>query len=68
MKKGVKIRFEIHKILFDIYKFSKTLNNNKIKSRISKYKDATVNYRPLIQFFENKWKLSHKNATVVPIT
>ena len=48
------------KIIFDILK-----NKN---VRISKYKDATVNYRPLIQFFEKKWKLSHKNATVVPIT
>ncbi len=44
MKKGVKIRFEIHKILFDIYKFSKTLNNNKIKSRISKYKEKDIGF------------------------
>ena len=44
MKKGVKIRFEIHKILFDIYKFSKTLNNNKIKSRISKYKEEDIGF------------------------
>ncbi len=65
--KGVKKSFKAEylsirmtKIIFDIIK-----NKN---VRISKYKDATVNYRPLIQFFENKWKLSHKNATVVPIT
>ena len=33
MIKGEKIRLEIHKILFSIYKFNKTLNDSLIKKK-----------------------------------
>ncbi len=42
MIKGVKIRFEIHNILFSIYKFNKTLNNSLIKKQINKQKKEDV--------------------------
>ena len=42
MIKGVKIRFEIHNILFSIYKFNKTLNNNSIKTKINKQKKEDI--------------------------
>ena len=35
MLKGVKIRFEIHNILFSVYKFNRTLNNSLIKKQIN---------------------------------
>ena len=38
MIKGVKIRFEIHNILFSIYKFNKTLNNSLIRKQINAQK------------------------------
>ena len=38
MIKGEKIRFEIHKILFSIFKFNKTLNDESIKKKIDKQK------------------------------
>ena len=38
MIKGEKIRFDIHNILFAIYKFNKTLNNSSIKNIIDKQK------------------------------
>ena len=36
MLKGEKIRFDIHNILFSIYKFNKTLNNPSIKKNYRK--------------------------------
>ena len=42
MIKGVKIRFEIHKILFSIYKFNKTLNSSLIKKQINKQKKEDI--------------------------
>ena len=36
MIKGEKIRFDIHNILYSIYKFNKTLNNTSIKKIINK--------------------------------
>ena len=42
MIKGVKIRFEIHKILFSIYKFNKTLNNSLIIKQINKQKKEDI--------------------------
>ena len=42
MIKGVKIRFEIHSILFSIYKFNKTLNNSSIKKQINKQKKEDI--------------------------
>ncbi len=41
---GVKIRFEIHKILFSIYKFNKTLNDSSIKKKISIQKKEDVSF------------------------
>ena len=38
MVEGVKIRFEIHNILFSIYKFNKTLNNSLIRKQINAQK------------------------------
>ena len=42
MLKGVKIRFEIHNILFSIYKFNRTLNNSSIKKQIDKQKKEDI--------------------------
>ena len=42
MIKGVKIRFEIHNILFSIYKLNKTLNNSSIEKKINKQKKEDV--------------------------
>ncbi len=42
MIKGVKIRFEIHNILFSIYKFNKTLNYSSIKEQINKQKKEDI--------------------------
>ena len=42
MIKGVKIRFEIHNILFSIYKFNKTLNNSSIKKQINKQREEDI--------------------------
>ena len=42
MIRGLKIRLEIHNILFSIYKFNKTLNNSSIKKKIKKQKKEDV--------------------------
>ena len=42
MVKGLKIRFEIHNILFSVYKFNKTLNNSSIKKKINKQKKEDI--------------------------
>ncbi len=42
MIKGEKVRFDIHNILFSIYKFNKTLNNPSIKKTIGKHKKEDV--------------------------
>ena len=42
MVKGVKIRFEIHNILFSIYKLNKTLNDSLIKKKINKQKKQDI--------------------------
>ena len=42
MIQGVKIRFEIHKILFSIYKFNRTLNNSLIVKKINKHKKEDI--------------------------
>ncbi len=42
MIKGVKIRFEIHNILFSIYKFNRTLNDSLIKKKINKQKKEDI--------------------------
>ena len=44
MIKGLKIRFEIHNILFSIYKFNKTLNNSLIKKQINKQKKEDISF------------------------
>ena len=44
MIKGEKIRFEIHNILFSIYKFNKTLKDNSIKNKIDKQKKEDVSF------------------------
>ena len=44
MVKGLKIRFEIHNILFSIYKFNKTLNNSSIKKKINKQKKEDISF------------------------
>ena len=44
MIKGERIRFEIHKILFSIYKFNKTLNDESIKKKIDKQKKEDVSF------------------------
>ena len=42
--KGVKIRFEIHIILFSVFKFDKTLNNPSIKKQIDKNKTEDISF------------------------
>ena len=42
MIKGEKIRLEIHKILFSIYKFNKTLNDSLIKKKIERQKKEDI--------------------------
>ncbi len=44
MLKGEKIRFEIHNILFSIYKFNLTLNNTTIKKKIKKNKKEDISF------------------------
>ena len=44
MIKGEKIRFEIHNILFSIYKFNKTLNNPSIKKIIDKQDKENISF------------------------
>ena len=44
MIKGVKIRFEIHNILFSIYKFNITLNDSLIKKKINKQKKEDISF------------------------
>ena len=44
MVKGIKIRLEIHKILFSIYKFNKTLNCSSIKKIINKQKQEDISF------------------------
>ena len=44
MIKGEKIRFDIHNILYSIYKFNKTLNNIDIQKRISKNKKEDISF------------------------
>ena len=44
MIKGEKIRFDIHNILYSVYKFNKTLNNLEIKKVIRKHKKEDVGF------------------------
>ncbi len=44
MIKGEKIRFDIHNILFSIYKFNKTLNNKDIQKKINKHKKEDISF------------------------
>ena len=42
MIKGEKIRFDIHNILFSVYKFNKSLNNPSIKKIIDTQKEGDL--------------------------
>ncbi len=44
MIKGEKIRFDAHNILYSIYNFNKTLNNQNIKKIISKHKREDISF------------------------
>ena len=44
MIKGEKIRFDIYKILYSIYKYNKTLNNKNIQNIINKHKKADISF------------------------
>ena len=44
MIKGVKIRFEIHNILYEIYKFNKNLSDNKFERSINKYDERDISF------------------------
>ncbi len=44
MIKGEKVRFDIHNILFSIYKFNKTLENTSIKKMVDKHKKEDVSF------------------------
>ena len=43
--KGVKIRLDIHYILYSIYKFNKNLNNNSIKEKIRIIQNKTLHFK-----------------------
>ena len=42
MIKGEKIRFDIHNILYSIYKFNKTLNSRDIQKKINRYEKKDI--------------------------
>ncbi|MDC3177240.1 transcription antitermination protein NusB, partial [Pelagibacteraceae bacterium] len=42
MIKGEKIRFDIHNILYSIYKFNKALNNRDIQKKINRYEKKDI--------------------------
>ncbi len=44
MIKGEKVRFDIFRILYSIFKFNKTLNNIEIKNIISKHKKKDISF------------------------
>ena len=44
MIKGEKVRFDVHNILFSIYKFNNTLENTSIKKIIDKHKKEDVSF------------------------
>ena len=44
MIKGEKIRFDIHNILYSIYKYNKTLNNKDIQKKISRHKKEDISF------------------------
>ncbi len=44
MIKGEKIRFDIHNILYSIYKFNKTLNNKDIQKKINGHKKEDISF------------------------
>ena len=44
MIKGEKIRIDAHNILYSIYNFNKTLNNQHIKKIISKHKKEDISF------------------------
>ena len=44
MIKGEKIRFDIYKILYSIYKYNKTLNNKNIQKIINKHKKTDISF------------------------
>ena len=44
MIKGEKIRLDAHNILYSIYNFNKTLNNQHIKKIISKHKKEDISF------------------------
>ncbi len=44
MIKGEKIRFDIHNILYSVYKFNKTLNNKDIQKKINRHKKEDISF------------------------
>ena len=42
MKKGVGLRLDVHKILYNIYRFNKILESNNIKKIIIKHKKIDI--------------------------
>ena len=44
MIKGEKIRFDIHNILYSVYKFNKTLNNKDIQKIINRHKKEDISF------------------------
>ena len=44
MIKGEKIRYDIHNILYSVYKFNRTLNNQDIQKKINLHKKEDVSF------------------------
>ena len=42
MIKGLQIRFDIHNILYSVYKFNKTLNSSEIKKTINNHSNKNI--------------------------
>ena len=65
MIKGEKIRLDIHKILFSIYKFNKTLDSNSIKKIISKYEDSDINFLHTVLL--NSMRYQYHTAKIIDL-
>ena len=65
MIKGEKIRLDIHKILFSIYKFNKTLNSGSIKKIISKYEDSDINFLHTVLL--NSMRYQYHTAKIIDL-
>ena len=60
MIKGEKIRFEIHNILYSIYKLNKNLNDHSIKIKIEKNKSDDISLLNTVTLNSMRYNLHTK--------